>query len=160
MATVRSDTASCPVQSVLDTCQFVVESAVSVQIDPKAVQRFCGEVASETDLVALRKELEWEACGWHFSDGGPLTAQYVFVLDSLNFCFWPVEGFEYEQLAASLRDKLVKNPSAFSASALTQLTAVELQSWFPSHELPNCAERVRQARPRSVGLRYMHHEKH
>ncbi len=25
----------------------------------------------------------------HFSDGGPLTAQYLLVVDALNFCFWP-----------------------------------------------------------------------
>ena len=25
----------------------------------------------------------------HFVDGGPLTAQYLLVLDALNFCFWP-----------------------------------------------------------------------
>ena len=27
----------------------------------------------------------------HFSDGGPLTAQYLLVVDALNFCFWPGE---------------------------------------------------------------------
>lgn len=25
----------------------------------------------------------------HFCDGGPLTAQYLLVVDCLNFCFWP-----------------------------------------------------------------------
>ncbi len=25
----------------------------------------------------------------HFMDGGPLTAQYLLVVDALNFCFWP-----------------------------------------------------------------------
>ncbi len=25
----------------------------------------------------------------HFFDGGPLTAQYLLVVDALNFCFWP-----------------------------------------------------------------------
>lgn len=24
----------------------------------------------------------------HFVDGGPLTAQYLLVVDALNFCFW------------------------------------------------------------------------
>ena len=29
----------------------------------------------------------------HFSDGGsPLMAQYLLVVDALNFCFWPGEG--------------------------------------------------------------------
>ena len=25
----------------------------------------------------------------HFCDGGDLTAQYLLLLDSINFCFWP-----------------------------------------------------------------------
>jgi hypothetical protein len=49
-----------------------------------------------TDPVALRKDFAWSASGWHYDDRGPLTAQYVFVLDSLNFCFWPTAGLEYE----------------------------------------------------------------
>ena len=113
-----------------------------MRIDDKALTQLCAELAL-TDLVHARRELEWAACGWHFADDGPLTAQYVFVLDSLNFCFWPVDGFEYEHLASSLRDVLTSNPQAFAAEALVGLTEAELQRWFPSHELPQCAERVR-----------------
>lgn len=30
------------------------------------------------------------ACtGLHFSDNGPLTVQYLLVVDALNYCFWP-----------------------------------------------------------------------
>jgi hypothetical protein len=134
--------ACCPVSAVLETSRFVVGSATTVQINRDAVGRFCQEIAEGTDLVALRKELEWETCGWHFADGGPPTAQYVFVLDSLNFCFWPVEGFEYEHLAGSLRDVLTRDPKAFDAGSLRQLTEAGLQAWFPTHELPNCSERV------------------
>jgi hypothetical protein len=31
---------------------------------------------------------EWDA-SVHFCDGGPLTVQYLLVVDALNFCFWP-----------------------------------------------------------------------
>lgn len=31
----------------------------------------------------------WNSDDMHYSDGGPLTVQYLFVLDALNFCFWP-----------------------------------------------------------------------
>lgn len=48
--------------------------------------------ASEKHVASV----EWDAEGWHYCDdaktGGPLTAQYVFVLDALNFCFWPEAG--------------------------------------------------------------------
>ena len=43
------------------------------------------------------EQLEWNHGEVHyFADvetDGPWTCQYVFVLDALNFCFWPVEGF-------------------------------------------------------------------
>ena len=49
----------------------------------------------------------------HFFDGGPLTAQYLLVIDTLNFCFWPESGLEYEQLARGLKVR----PSAGTRSA-------------------------------------------
>ena len=49
----------------------------------------------------------------HFFDGGPLTAQYLLVIDTLNFCFWPESGLEYEHLARGLKVR----PSAGTHSA-------------------------------------------
>jgi hypothetical protein len=34
-------------------------------------------------------KIEWDFEGIHYFDNGPLTVQYLFVLDALNFCFWP-----------------------------------------------------------------------
>jgi hypothetical protein len=31
----------------------------------------------------------WDYEGIHYFDNGPLTVQYLLVLDALNFCFWP-----------------------------------------------------------------------
>lgn len=39
----------------------------------------------------------------HLVGRGPLTAQYTLVLDALNFCFWPAQDLEYEDLAKGLR---------------------------------------------------------
>lgn len=33
--------------------------------------------------------VEWDFEGIHYCDNGPLTVQYLLVLDALNFCFWP-----------------------------------------------------------------------
>jgi hypothetical protein len=33
--------------------------------------------------------VKWDFEGIHYFDNGPLTAQYLLVLDALNFCFWP-----------------------------------------------------------------------
>mmetsp|Transcript_10280 Transcript_10280/g.26343 ORF Transcript_10280/g.26343 Transcript_10280/m.26343 type:complete len:329 (+) Transcript_10280:43-1029(+) len=138
--------ALCPVTSVGASCRAVVECAGgAVQIVPDGIEALADSLAS-LDLEAVRKETGWEECGWHFVDGGPLTAQYVFVLDSLNFCFWPTEGFEYEQLATALTEVLAKDRAAFSADRLAALTEAELAAWFPTHELPNASERVLRLR--------------
>lgn len=34
-------------------------------------------------------KVSWDFEGIHYFDSGPLTVQYLFVLDTLNFCFWP-----------------------------------------------------------------------
>ena len=56
--------------------------------------------------------------------------QYVFVLDALNFCFWPLEGYEYEPLANSLKLTLEDDAAAFSAENLERLTAETLSEWL------------------------------
>jgi hypothetical protein len=39
----------------------------------------------------------WDSGDFHYFEDveqdGPLTCQYVFVLDALNFCFWPTEKY-------------------------------------------------------------------
>ena len=69
--------------------------------------------------------------GWHYNDDvnsfGPKTCQYIFVLDSLNFCFWESPLLEYDVLAVSLRDVLRQNPNAFDADKLAVISEVRIQ---------------------------------
>ena len=67
-------------------------------------------------------------------------------MDSLNFCFWPTEGFEYEHLALGLKAVLEQDPTAFDAEKLIALTVETLLSWFPGWSLPNPQERVLRLR--------------
>lgn len=46
------------------------------------------EKVAETVKTSIPK-VEWDFEGIHYFDEGPLTVQYLFVLDTLNFCFWP-----------------------------------------------------------------------
>lgn len=61
--------------------------------------------------------------------------QYVLVLDALNFCFWPLQGYEYEHLAGSLKAALEADPNAFSAESLASITEERLSKYLqpPSH---------------------------
>jgi hypothetical protein len=92
----------------------------------------------------------WDQNEWHYAldakIAGPMTCQYIFVLDALNFCFWPIEGFEYDNLAKSLKNALIADSDAFSAENLANMTDDRLQSWFPCHKLPLLSERVQRLR--------------
>lgn len=46
------------------------------------------EKVAENMKYSLPK-VEWDFEGIHYFDNGPLTVQYLLVLDTLNFCFWP-----------------------------------------------------------------------
>lgn len=134
-----------PVERILESCNAVVAAARDVRIDDGALEALAARLASETSV----KPPAWDEGGWHYAAdaaaGGPLTAQYVLVLDALNFCFWPsATALEYDVLASVLRDVLTADPKAFDAGALAAVTADTLRRWFAGHDLPNAEERARK----------------
>lgn len=133
------------VTRVVESTRVVAAAAVDVAIDDTALESLAARLASETNV----KPPAWDECGWHYnadaSSGGPLTAQYVLVLDALNFCFWPSSsGIEYDTLASVLRDVLAADSAAFSAERLAAIDAATLRSWFAPHDFPNAEERARK----------------
>jgi Queuosine salvage protein len=67
---------------VLTSTSPVAQDAIWVEIDQVAIERVAGDLAGrQVEPVA------W-ASPFHFSDGTPRTATWVFLLDALNFCFW------------------------------------------------------------------------
>lgn len=130
-----------PCRLVKRSCSLVSERATLVRINHAAVDALAATIQKEGFGT---KTVDWDDCGWHYidKDGGPLTAQYTFVLDALNFCFWPQKGMEYDDLAVSLRDVLQTDAAAFSAENLSTMNVDKLSSWFPKHKLPLVEERV------------------
>jgi hypothetical protein len=69
---------------------------------------------------------------------------YLFVLDSCNFCFWPLEGFEYEQLASNIRNYI---NTGVSLEKLANITETELvNDMFSGIKVPLAKERARLVR--------------
>jgi hypothetical protein len=126
------------------TTQCVVSNSTHVSISDTAIETFTNQLASEA-VSQEDQPFDW-AMSMHYcgdaEEGGPLTAQFIFVLDALNWCFWPTEGFEYEHLAASLKAVMESNPSAFTAVALATVTADDLTKWFNPWAVPQLDERV------------------
>ncbi|KAH9712276.1 Queuosine salvage protein [Citrus sinensis] len=70
-------------------------------------------------------KVEWDYEGIHYFDNGPLSVQYLFVLDALNFCFWPDKDLNYDHLASGLKAALQNDKSAFDADRLQKYTEDE-----------------------------------
>lgn len=50
------------------------------------------------------------------------------MVDSLNFCFWPTPGFEYDNLTSNLKKQLDEFPEFFSPDYLAnKLTVADLK---------------------------------
>lgn len=144
----RTKTPSTPASRGDDTKWVTLGSS---EIFTEVAQQFVTQQGTDTE------EGKWDENGWHFTDDvdaqGTLTCQYIFVLDALNFCFWPsTTGLEYEELASSLTKQLREDNSAFDAENLCRITEDTLRHWFHPHDLPNLPERVRKVQ--EVSTRY------
>lgn len=116
-----------PTVQIRDSCGYVVSNASRVSINLENLKRYAEELKT-LNFAEVRNSVQWDACGWHYCQDvtslGKITCQYVFVMDALNFCFWPTEGLEYDTLAVSLREVLEKDPSAFDGNKLAVLDKV------------------------------------
>ena len=119
-----------PLASVRETCEKVYSQCSSVLIDPAAIEKHAQKIG-EHSVGDFYKQVEWDAQGWHYCGDvatmGPLTVQYIFVMDALNFCFWPTPGFEYDTLAIGLKKVLEEDATALNADRLANMTEVYLK---------------------------------
>jgi hypothetical protein len=142
-----------PCAAVRASCAGVVARATHVAIDDAALAAFADQLGAATRL----RPPAWDDGGWHYAadaaEGGPRTAQYVLVLDALNWCFWPsATGLEYEHLARGLKRALEADPAAFDAGALAAATADTVRGWLAPHDVPNAEERAAKLRELGDGL--------
>ncbi len=90
-----------PLEAVRESTARVMAAARHVRIDDGALQALARELLprllpSGSSGAEGGEGVAWDAEGWHYNADaaadGPLTAQYVLVLDALNWCFWPTPG--------------------------------------------------------------------
>ncbi|PRQ48161.1 uncharacterized protein LOC133721724 [Rosa rugosa] len=122
---------------VRGTSAWVANHSSHVVVDSSGIEK----VAETIDEIP---KVNWDFEGIHYFDNGPLTVQYLFVLDALNFCFWPDEDLNYDNLAAGLKEALLNDKSAFDADRLQKYTGPELRELLKwPRPLPLEDERVR-----------------
>ncbi|KAI8031048.1 Queuosine salvage protein [Camellia lanceoleosa] len=100
--------------------------------------------------------IEWDFEGTHYFDNGPVTVQYLLVLDALNFCFGLFildKDLSYYHLALGLKAALQNDKSVFDADCLQKYTGSELWKWLIlPRPLPLTDEQVRLLRGNFDGI--------
>jgi hypothetical protein len=119
---------------VLETSRIVANKSVHVSIDEKALAELCRNwVEKGVDAPS------WDS--FHHFKGAPKdTIAYLFVLDALNFCFWPPPGkppweIEYESrrfsgyyaLSVSIKRAIGSGIPITNADFLANITLEEMK---------------------------------
>ncbi|XP_039117680.1 queuosine salvage protein-like [Dioscorea cayenensis subsp. rotundata] len=117
---------------------WVASHSNHVKVDSSELERVVDNIQGSIPKV------EWNFEGIHYFDNGPLTVQYLFVLDALNFCFWPDKDLDYNHLASELKAALLNDKSALDADRLQSYTGPQLRQLLKwPRVLPLEEERVR-----------------
>lgn len=127
----------------------VVQQAQHVSIEKTKLSDFVSNQL--IPRLQTLSEIRWDSDEdlHYFADAatdGPLTCQYIMVLDALNFCFWPTAGMEYEHLARGLKHALEKDPTALNAERLASIDSKTVAAWFSPYDPPQLQERTRKVR--------------
>lgn len=74
--------------------------------------------------------------------------RYILVVDALNFCFWPTEGFEYEDLTKGLTELETKEPKYFEPENMKEIPLEILSKYLRKGDkiIDNIEERLRLMR--------------
>ncbi|KAF7828632.1 queuosine salvage protein-like [Senna tora] len=122
---------------VRESSAWVANRSSHVVVDSAGIEKV-------VDTIESIPKVEWDFEGIHYFDNGPLTVQYLFVLDALNFCFWPDKDLSYDHLASGLKAALQNDKSAFDADRLQKYTGPQLRELLGwPRPLPLEDERVR-----------------
>lgn len=117
---------------------WVAARSSHVVVDSSGIEKAVEEIQDSIPKV------KWDFEGIHYFDNGPLTVQYLFVLDALNFCFWPDKDLSYDHLALGLKEALQNDKSVFDSDRLQKITGPQLRELLKwPRPLPLENERVR-----------------
>lgn len=131
-----------PLRCVLPSTADVVEQCSHVAIDDAAIDTLC---ATHLQSLLLAHPPQFDASLHYVAPDDPdRTVQYLLLVDTLNFCFWPTPGLEYEHLSRGLKAVAEADPDALTTTRLKALTEQQLTKWF-AHPgpIPQLPERLR-----------------
>lgn len=132
------------------SAEFVVQQARSVCVNATALDRLASQFKTHLPVP------DWNRT-YHFGDGTPRTANYILLLDALNFSFWGEPRWQitfggaqlggYWALAAALKRAIEEGIDLTSANVLAHLETSRLAHILRGeHTIPMLDERADNAR--------------
>jgi len=105
---------------VRETCNKVTQQAKLLKINHENLKILASEITNPEKF----QNVDWRDFEGHYFDSSNEEAvvDYIFILDTLNFCFWPSPvPWEYENLAKSLRELLKQDPTSLQPKNLIKM---------------------------------------
>lgn len=124
--------------AIRTTTAFVTAQASSVAINSERLDNLAQHIATGD----YGTKIAWDT-HHHFFDGGQQTAQYLLVLDALNFCFWPAPSWDYNRLAFALKQCMIAEPHRFEAENLARMLPSDTRTLLgDSDDIPLVEQRT------------------
>jgi hypothetical protein len=117
---------------ILTSCKAVLAQAKHVSIDNEQLETEISHSDAKNLYSVQKLPSDW-AQDYHLAYNNrneEIVCQYIFLLDAMNFCFWPVEGYEYSDLAGSIKRVVEKSPNALDADNLARVSSEQLKEWL------------------------------
>ncbi|CAJ0584911.1 unnamed protein product, partial [Mesorhabditis spiculigera] len=139
--------------------KFIAERAEHIKFDEAAVQKVAAMILDAATNGELT-QVQFAAQDVHPRGGGVAAIEWVFLLDTINFSFWPDEGSAWEitwkgtkqtgyfGACAAVNIAMENGVPMTSAKWMSEVTAAELgpilrSSIEPYNDIPLLAERVK-----------------
>ena len=125
---------------VKKSCAKVVQKAKFIKINSEKLALLAEELSKSPKYQAFDEFY----CHLSAKDKSlDSIIDYLFVLDSLNFCFWRSD-WEYHNLASSLKDLYEKDPLYFKPKSILSWNLAFLkENVFGNQDFPLLEERLR-----------------
>lgn len=157
--------------NIKNSCEFITEISNLVKINEINMEKFIEKI----DLNYFAKEEFLNYFNNHLSnikDHSSISNEdliaYVCVVDSLNFCFWPLEkeyikepiNFEYDDYVKNLNKIFEEDINFFSPEQLINLKIDDLKlKVFSNLNFPLLDERLRSLKELGYFIKYFHNGK-
>ena len=128
---------------VKKTCNLIYSESKHVKINEENMKKFCYDISTNK---INKNFLEFNDCDFHKIKNQEPKAivNFVFILDTLNFCFWPQNNFEYENLSSNLGKISNKDHNLLEPKELIKWDIEFLKkNVFENLDFPLLDERIR-----------------